>query len=114
MLGRCPEVEGAVSAAEEVGLANLGGQAQYRLPNGTCELYWMNADSADRREGESWSDYVSRSASEVREAFRDLVAEADFAAEARRFAFLAERLDGGEDVLPHLCFVLYFAEEPAT
>ena len=108
------EVEGAVSAAEEVGLANLGGQPQFRLPGGTCELYWLNVDAADRREGEGWSDYVSRSASEVRDAFRKLIAEVDFPAEARRFAFLAERLSRGEQVVPHLCFVLYFAEESAA
>lgn len=31
-------------AAKLAGLANLGGQVQFRLPDGTCELYWQNFD----------------------------------------------------------------------
>ena len=108
------EVEEAISAAEKVSLANLGGQPQFRFPGGTCELYWLQADSTDRREGESWPDYVRRSTNEVRAAFRKLVAETDFEAEAQHFSFLTERLDRGENIMPHLCFVLYFAEEPAA
>lgn len=83
----------------------MGGQFQFRLPNGrTCEMYWLSADSADRRDGETWIEYSRRSCTEVLENFRKRVSETDFAKEA-----LAWRLpidDQGD-----LVFVAYFITE---
>ncbi|MGA7925849.1 MAG: hypothetical protein WCA20_07620, partial [Candidatus Sulfotelmatobacter sp.] len=56
----------ALAEAEGRGYACLGGQFQFRLDDGTCEMYWLNADSKDRAHGESWADYCHRSCSEVR------------------------------------------------
>ena len=105
------EVEEVVTAAKEVNLANLGGQPQFRFPDGTFELYWLNVDSTNRYENEPWSDYVHRSAKEVRSAFQKLIAETNFVAEAQQSSFLIEKLSRGEDILSHLYFVLYFEEE---
>jgi len=52
---------------------------------------------------------VRRSAEEARTIAKQLLAETDFMLETRRFSFLAEKLERGEDVLSHLYFVLYFA-----
>ena len=35
-------VEKTVTAAAACGLANLGGQAQFRIPDGICDLYWLS------------------------------------------------------------------------
>jgi hypothetical protein len=44
----------AVARAEARGYACLGGQFQFRLDDGTCEMYWLAADSKERARGESW------------------------------------------------------------
>src|SRR5262249_53960032 len=74
-------VEEAVAAARACGLADLGGQAQFRIPEGICELYWLAADSSARLPGEPWEGYVNRSADEVLARFADL---------RRRTCFLQE------------------------
>ena len=51
----------ALDEAEARGLACIGGQFQFQLPDGTCEMYWLNADSSSRRAGEPWRQYVARS-----------------------------------------------------
>jgi hypothetical protein len=63
------DVPAAIAAARSVGLATLGGQVQFRTPDGTCELYWLNADAEDWRSGEAWSEFVTRSAEQVARGF---------------------------------------------
>ena len=41
-------------AAKAARLANLGGQVQFRLPDGTCDLYWQTFDVVSGRPDESW------------------------------------------------------------
>lgn len=106
-----PEV---INAAEAIGLANLGGQPQFIFPDATCELYWLNAYPGARGEEKAWTDYVHRSARGTREAFERICSETDFEEAARQFAYLAEKLDRGEDIMPHLHFILYFDTEPAV
>jgi hypothetical protein len=106
-------VEEAITAARASGLATLGGQAQFRIPEGTCELYWLDAHaSEDRRAGEPWPEYVTRSAREVLARFREKVLPADFLAEARQWSILHEKIKAGVNVLDYLCFVLAFQAEP--
>ena len=52
----------AIAAAQKCGLATVGGVVQFRIPAGTCELYWRCADAESQRPGELWSEYVARSA----------------------------------------------------
>jgi hypothetical protein len=104
-------VEEAVTAAREAGLACLGGQVQFRVPEGTCELYWLAADSDPRRPGEPWPAFVDRSAAEVLARFRDLRSNTDFVKEAAAFDILEQMQARGVDLSPFLCFVLYFVDE---
>ena len=60
----------ALLKAEALGYACLGGQFQFRLDDGTYEMYWVNADSTDRRECESWAEYATRSCGEVLSRFK--------------------------------------------
>jgi hypothetical protein len=106
-------VEDTIIAAQASGLATLGGQVQFRIPDGTCEMYWLDADASDRRDDEPWPEFVSRSARDVLAGFRQKVLSADFLAEARQWPILREKIDAGVNVMDFLCFVLYFQAVPA-
>jgi len=94
----------ALTHAKSQGFGCLGGQFQFRLVDGTYEMYWLSADSTNRRDGEKWSEYSQRSCSEVLSKFEDLVARTDFAKEAASW-----RLD--TSALESLVFVAYFVTE---
>ena len=106
-------VEETILAAQASGLATLGGQAQFRIPDGTCEMYWLDADASGRRDGEPWLQFAARSALEVVAGFRQKVVPADFHAEARQWPILREKIEAGVNVMNYLCFVLYFQAAPA-
>jgi len=105
-------VEEVIAAAQAAELATLGGQAQFRMPEGICEMYWLEADASDRRVGESWPEFVKRSAHEVLARFQDKVTKANYNNEARQWPILCEQIEKGTNVLDFLCFVLYFQAEP--
>jgi hypothetical protein len=50
-------------------------------------MYWLSADSTDRRPAEPWADYSQRSCSEVLSKFERLVSEADFVKEVVNWRF---------------------------
>jgi hypothetical protein len=91
--------------------ACLGGQFQWVLPDGTCEAYWLNADSSSRHPQESWEEYVQRSTQEVGRGFEQLLSKVDFDTEADQFTFLREKKAAGLRVRDHLLFVAYFVSE---
>jgi len=95
---------GALIRARSAGLCCIGGQFQFRLPNGTYEMYWLSADSTDRCDDEPWSDYSNRSCSEVLSKFEDLAAKTDFVKEAASWKLQAS-------ALADLVFVAYFESE---
>jgi hypothetical protein len=69
--------------------ACLGGQVwALRSDNSVYELYWLNADSSDRGEGEAWAEYATRSCEEVLARFNTLITGTDFAQEAQKYDFL--------------------------
>jgi hypothetical protein len=112
---RLGDVEEVVLAAEAAGLGCLGGQVQFRPPEGTCEAYWLTYDPNERRPGEPWGDYVSRTARETLSAFRRLCRDTDFRAVARDWEFIRTKMDReGYDPTRDLWFVLYFETEPAS
>jgi len=100
-----------LARAEDLGFACLGGQFQFRAPGATCEMYWLNADAADRLPEEPWDAYVARSSAEVRSAFTTLRQSTDFATEALRWSDVREL--SGADASPeqYLCFVAHFIHE---
>ena len=103
-----------LTKAEELGYACLGGQFQFRTPDATCEMYWLNADSEERKPGEAWPEFVMRSCSEVKERF-DALSKTDFTAEAQRWPAVQALSGPSATPLEHLCFVAYFVSpEPAN
>jgi hypothetical protein len=104
----------ALSAAEMLGYACLGGQFQFRLQDGTCEMYGLNADSNDRRDSETWSEYCRRSCSEVSSAFKQLVANTDFRKLASEWPSLKTAIARGLDPMRAVVFIAYFVSESET
>jgi hypothetical protein len=101
-----------LSRAASLGLACLGGQFQFRVPDSTYEMYWREANSGERAEGEKWADYVIRSEREVREGFTRLLETVDFRRDAHDFDHLRQMIaDEAFVPLKYLCFVAYFVDE---
>jgi hypothetical protein len=109
---RREDVFEALNAARVAQLASLGGQVQYLFPDGTCELYWLNFDPADRKAEEPWAEYVHRSHLETAEGLRRLLETVDIESEAvRSFELIRAKAGAGADLSSHLVFVCYFQAE---
>ena len=94
----------ALERAEVHGLECLGGQFQFHLNDGICEMYWLSADAQERLVGESWADYCRRSCSEVREKFQHIISNTDFSKEASGWNL-------SPSASQNLVFVAYFVTE---
>lgn len=93
-------------------LAIIGGQIQFWFPDGTCELYWQNADASPRSQGEPWCSYVDRTHDEVRAGLKRLPnREALIVEGIERFPFLKAKAQDGANLRQALCFICYFEAE---
>ena len=101
----------ALANAQALGYACIGGQFQFRLSNGICEMYWLSADSDSRQKAESWLDYCERSCSEVKTRFQKLMSETDFQKQALELPPVKEAMANGLAPLERLVFVAYFVDE---
>ena len=101
----------ALGNAQALGYACIGGQFQFRLENGTCEMYWLSADSGPRHEAEAWQDYCERSCSEVKTGFQKLMSETDFRKQALEWHPVREAMSHGLNPLEKLVFIAYFVDE---
>ena len=95
--------------AASVGLGIVGGQVQFKLPDGTCELYWRNYDTKSRLIGESWTDYCQRTRIECLDQFDKLPSDKELIAEGiENFEFLKVKSIEGTDLKDFLIFIIYF------
>lgn len=101
----------ALQAAEALGYACLGGQFQFRTEDGTCEMYWVGADSREKLQSESWTDYTQGSCAEVSKEFERLIAVTDFNQLAMDWPSLRSHIADGFDPNTILVFVDYFVTE---
>ena len=98
-----------VKAARQRFMAIVGGQVQYALPDGTCELYWLSYDPAERQTKESWLTYCNRTAEECIDKFNKLISTIDIEKEAlSNFDFLKNKKESGVNINDFLIFILYF------
>ena len=112
---RQADIASVIAAAQIIGLATLGGQAQFQFSDGTCEPYWLDYTPAPRQAGEDWQTYVTRSAHETLTAFNRLCETVDFTDEAMQWEFIRQKMQvEGIDPLNYLWFVLYFDAEPPS
>ena len=105
-LGQFPD---ALKHAAMAGVACIGGQFQWVLPDGTCEAYWLNADAASRQPDETWPNFVKRCEQQVLAGFTQMVSSVHFDVEADRFEFLKAKKAQGISISEHLLFVAYFS-----
>jgi len=109
---RKDDVIQAIEAAARVGLATIGGEIQFVLPEGTCELYWLGYDSGEQQPGEAWANYVTRSSRECIAAIRRITSQIDLIREGtENFTLLHEEAAQGVNLEYYLVFILYFVDQ---
>ncbi|WP_131505668.1 hypothetical protein [Mangrovimonas yunxiaonensis] len=100
-----------IDSALSENLAIIGGQVQFKLPDGTCELYWKSYDSNDRLPGENWTDYCLRTHHECYEKFKRIDSNDILIKEGiDSFDFLREKNTNGVDLNVFLIFIIYFKD----
>jgi hypothetical protein len=104
-----------IDAARQENLVSIGGQLQFRLPDGgVCECYWVEIDTY-RAVPKSlpWTDRVERSAAVAMKDFDDLRSRVDFMVEGRKAfaAHLDALIAGGLDPTDSICFVWYVLDQ---
>jgi len=102
---------GVLMKAESHNLACLGGQYQFRFDDGTCEMYWLCADANERREDQTWSEFVASSNDQVRSRFIKLCETADIDKEIEDWDFVRKKKQQGVDPMEYLWFVASFVTE---
>jgi hypothetical protein len=98
-----------LNKAVEVGLGIIGGQVQFKLPDGTCELYWHKYDSTERKSGENWVEYCKRTKNECLNQFEKLPADTELIKDGiESFDFLKKKSGMNIGLSDYLIFILYF------
>jgi hypothetical protein len=112
---RVDDIPNVIEAARAANLVNVGGQLQFRIPDGgTCECYWVEVDTyraVDR--ALPWKARVERTAEVAARDFESLRSRFDFMSEGRKaFApYLSELEAEGLDPADSMCFVWYVLAE---
>lgn len=105
------DIPKVIEAARQANLASIGGQLQFRLPDGgTCECYWVEVDTYKSMPASlPWQERVEQTATVALADFSRLLSKFDFVAEGRgSFAEHFKRLETeGGDPIQTMCFVWY-------
>ncbi|HWU12620.1 MAG TPA: hypothetical protein VN157_01285 [Caulobacter sp.] len=107
------DIPAVIEAARAASLLNIGGQLQFRLPDGgVCECYWIEVDTYRNVSNElGWETRVEAAAADALSEFNRLLTEYDFLAEGQKG--FAEHLDAlkatGHAPGDAMCFVWYVA-----
>jgi hypothetical protein len=112
------DIPAVIEAARAANLISIGGQLQFRLPDGgICECYWVEVDtyrSVDK--AHPWKERVERTADAAVRDFVALQVRFDFMAEGRKaFArYLDCLVADGRNPADSMCFVWHLlCEEEA-
>jgi hypothetical protein len=112
------EIPNVIEAARLSNLASIGGQLQFRLPNGaTCECYWIDVDTCTSvPPSVPWQERVTQTATVALADFSPLLLRFDFIAEGRRsFSYEFERFESeGGNLTQTMCFVWYLDDGRAS
>jgi hypothetical protein len=105
------DIPALIDAGRAAGLLNVGGQLQFRFPEATCELNWIEVDTSEAAQSDlPWRKRVERTAAAALTQFRALCDRYDFLSEGQTVfgrQIDAYRAKGG-DPLDAMCFVWYF------
>jgi len=106
---RIADIPGVIEAARAANLANIGGQLQFRLPDGgICECYWVEVDTYKSVDTAlPWNERVERTAEAASRDFVALQERVDFIAEGRNAfpSYLDKHLADGRNLADLMCFV---------
>jgi hypothetical protein len=107
------DIPDVIEAARLSNLVSIGGQLQFRLPDGsTCECYWVDVDTYKSVDTTlPWQERVTRTAEVALRDFQALQARFDFISEGRGFAALDALVAQGRDPADFICFVWYVMSE---
>ena len=111
------DIPAVIEAARSANLLNVGGQLQFRLPDYTCECYWISVDTSRSVSSElPWERQVEQSALIAFADFENLKSNHDFLSEGRDgFAEILERASAqGCNLDEAMCFVWYVSAENAS
>ena len=98
-----------VNKAVEIGLCIIGGQVQFKFPEGTCELYWHKYDTTERKTSECWEEYCQRTKIECLNQFEKIPTEEELIKEGiESFDFLKSKSKLNIQLKDHLIYILYF------
>lgn len=104
-----------VDTAVQNGLAVIGGQVQFRLSDGTCELYWHKYDPHPRNEREGWDEYCQRTKTECLAQFAIIPNDKELIGEGiRTFSFLSKKANEGIRLEEFLIFIIYFDDSKTS
>ena len=115
---RVQDIPELIEAARLSNLISIGGQLQFRLPDGgTCECYWVEVDTYKSVDmALPWEERVTRTAEVALRDFQALQSRFDFIAEGR--TLFARHLDAlvaqGRDPADSMYFVWYVMSEADT
>ena len=108
---RLDDIPGVIKAAREADLVSIGGQLQFRFPEGpTCECYWVEVDTYQKVVMNlTWAERVTRTAEVALIDFCELQTRWDFLAEGRiGFDEEFQKWEAkGVDPASAMCFVWY-------
>jgi hypothetical protein len=106
-----PNFKETVDKAVELGLGIIGGQVQFKFPDGICELYWHSYDTVDRKTGEKWRDYCHRTRNECLKQFEKLPSDKELIKEGiDNFDFIRVKNQDHIQLENYLIFILNFTE----
>jgi hypothetical protein len=79
------DIPKVIEAGRQANLASIGGQLQFRLPDGgTCECYWVEVDTYKSAPASlPWRERVNQTADVALADFSRLLSKFDFLAEGR-------------------------------
>jgi len=110
------EIPAVIDVSRRANMVNVGGQLQFRIPNGgTCELCWIEVDALKLVPPNlSWQARVEQTAALALHQFQDLQRQFDFLAEGQIAygQYLDQMREGGADPQNAMCFVWYFEAAP--
>ena len=108
-----PAFPRALENAPGLGYACLGGQFWFiSQEDSLYELFWLEANSADRADGEQWTDHAQGSCAEVLAQFNALLDSTSFIEEAKKFGTFAQSLTSDDfRVKFRVLFNAYFVTE---
>lgn len=113
---RLEDIPAVIEAARTAGLVSLGGQLQFRLPDGgTCECYWIEVDTLrEDNKAATWKARVQLTAEVAQRQFSKLPSKDALVAEGRKaFApYLAEAEEAGQSPHDLMWFVWYLENRP--